>query len=92
MTNHQLNHSNPTVSPLNLLYEAYSEERPLETPLLRSMFRELDCYLKPLPMEEQEEVFRIFCQLYSENERFAFQSGVRIGMLLGWEAIMEPTT
>lgn len=90
MTNSQSNRSNPTVSPLDLLYEAYSEDRPLVNPLIRSLFREPDCCLKPLPMEEQDEVFRLFCNLYTENERFAFQSGVRIGIVLGWETIGHP--
>lgn len=72
-------------SVLDLLYAAYTERDPIDSQTMRRNFAQLDQYLKPLPEEVQNAVFQIFCNIYTDNERIAFQKGLCVGVKLSEE-------
>lgn len=72
-------------SPIDLLYTAYSDDRPIVNNIIEKLFQKIDHLLDPLPLEDQDEVFNIFCETYLENEKQAFSTGVRVGALFASE-------
>lgn len=65
-----------------LLYEYYTEENPIDTEEIRERFREINQILCKLPMQENDRIFTLVCDLCSQQERFAFLEGFRVGIRL----------
>lgn len=76
----------PEASPvLEMLYNAYTRQHPLENDAMRRNFQKLEGYLSPLPKEVQNGIYLTVCDMYTENERLAFQKGVLLGAKLSRE-------
>lgn len=65
-----------------LLYEAYTEEHPIDTEEIRAGFREINQTICKLTIQENDRVFALVCQLCTQQERLAFQEGLRVGVQL----------
>lgn len=70
------------LSPLKLIYSAYTDERPVFTPAMEEGFGKLEDSLSSLPQTERNAVFRTVYEIYAENERRAFLAGIRTGVRL----------
>ena len=69
----------------DLLYESYTQKRPIASQIMRESFQKLDKYLASLPEEAQNAVFQLFCSINSDNERLAFLEGIHVGAQLAKE-------
>ena len=65
-----------------LLYESYTEEKPIDTEEIRAGFREINQIINRLTIQENDSVFTIVCRLCSQHERQAFLEGLRVGVQL----------
>lgn len=72
-------------SPLEMLYEQYTQQHPIDSDVMQRYFRELDTYMAPLPRDAQNAIVLTACRLYAENERLAFFSGAKMGVRLARE-------
>ena len=50
----------------------------------------MDAYLQMLPQEAQRELYLIFVNIYLENEKLAYQEGMRLGYRLARELEEKP--
>ena len=71
-----------TENALQLLYERYIQLHPFDSPVMQEGHQKLEQQLKNMTLEEKNEIFKTVCDLCSENERLAFQNGVKIGARL----------
>jgi len=69
-------------SLLDMLCYFYIENNPIEGAVIRCKFADLDEILSKLTLRENDEVFRLVCDLCTEHERRAFQDGIRLGIRL----------
>ena len=69
-------------SLLDMLCYFYMENNPVESAVIRCKFVDLDEILSKLTLRENDEMFRIVCDLCTEHERRAFQDGIRLGIRL----------
>lgn len=75
----------PIDTALDLLYTAYTEKCPIDSQFMRRNFAILDQHMASLPLETQNAIFQIFCDIYRDNERIAFQKGIQVGARLAVE-------
>jgi len=80
-----MNENNCFPSPLELLYTAYSDERPVFSRSISRSFEKMDVLLSPLPEKDRERASQTIYEIYTENESLAFQAGVRTGVRLAKE-------
>lgn len=73
------------LSPLKLIYTAYTDERPTYNQVMEEGFQNLDHLLTPLPEQDRGTVMKTFCTIYGENERLSFLAGLRTGFHLAQE-------
>ena len=64
---------------LDQLYQAYAESHESDPPKIRDGFKELDALLDGLPLDDNNTVWNLCCQLCTAYERKAFIDGVRYG-------------
>lgn len=64
---------------LNLLYRAYTETHESDPPETQSGFAELEEFLKTLPLDDNNAVFNLTCQLCTAYEHKAFLDGLQLG-------------
>ena len=64
---------------LDQLYQAYSESHESDSPEISEGFKELECFLEPLPLSDNNAVFNLCCRLCSAYERKAFCDGLQYG-------------
>ena len=57
---------------LDLLYRAYAETHESDPPEIQSGFAELEEFLKTLPLDDNNAVFNLTCQLCTAYEHKAF--------------------
>lgn len=69
-------------SVLDLLYQFYSELRPIDNLKIRRQFQALEEYFSTLSQEENDKIFGIICHLCGDCERQAFLEGLRLGARL----------
>ena len=67
---------------LDQLYQAYQESHESDPPDIRDGFRELDNLLKHLPLEDNNTVFNLCCQLCNVYEHKVFIDGLQYGAQL----------
>ena len=71
-------------SPLELLYSAYSDQRPTLLQVIREE-PDLEDLLAALSPSAQQHIRRIFVRMCAREECRAFQDGCRTGFLLALE-------
>ena len=76
-------------SVLDQLYQAYTESHESDPPEIRNRFKELEEFLCALPLDDNNAVFNLCCRLCSAFERKAFINGLRYGVHLLQELIMQ---
>ena len=76
---------------LDQLYQAYTDSHESDPPYITALFRELSEYLEALPLDDNNSIFRLTCDLCIAYERKAFLDGVQYGVHLIRE-LFEPET
>ena len=64
---------------LDQLYQAYAESHESDPPEISEGFKELECFLENLPLDDNNAVFNLCCRLCSAYERKAFLDGLKYG-------------
>ena len=67
---------------LDQLDQAYAESHESDPPEIRDGFKELDDLLGSLPLDDNNAVWNLCCQLCSAYEHKAFLDGLRYGAYL----------
>ena len=67
---------------LDQRFQAYQESHESDPPDIRDGFRELDNLLTHLPLEDNNTVFNLCCQLCNAYEHKAFIDGLQYGAQL----------
>ena len=70
------------LSPLKLIYSAYTDERPIYSPEMEMALEQISQYISCLPKEDKNALLRLINTTYQENERLAFLAGIRSGVRL----------
>lgn len=70
------------LSILELLYQCYTEQNPIDTDEIRAGFREIDRIISGLSVQDNDRVFTLVFQLCVQHERQAFLEGLRVGIQL----------
>lgn len=64
---------------LDQLYHAYTDSHESDPPDITALFRELSECLETLPMDTNNSIFRLTCDLCIAYERKAFLDGLQYG-------------
>ena len=72
---------------LDQLYQAYAESHESDPPEIRAGFKELDDLLGNLPLDDNNAVWNLCCQLCTAYERKAFFDGLLYGAYLVQELV-----
>lgn len=72
-------------SPLELLYESYTEYHSIDNDVIREQFQELRAHYRHLSDREFDDLFSQVSGLCYAHEHAAFQEGVRLGVRLAGE-------
>ena len=70
---------------LDQLYQAYAESHEFDPPEIRNGFKELDDLLGSLPLDDNNAVWNLCCQLCTAYEHKAFIDGLQYGVHLMME-------
>ena len=70
------------VTVLDHLYQAYAESHESDPPEIGEGFKELECFLETLPLDDNNAVFNRCCRLCIAYERKAFMDGLQYGAYL----------
>ena len=74
---------------LEQLYQAYAESHESDPSEIRAGFKELDTLLEHLPLDDNNAVWNLCCQLCTAYERKAFLDGLQYGAHLMNELFKE---
>ena len=64
---------------LDQLYQAYAESHESDPPEISEGFKELECFLETLPLDDNNAVFNLSCRLCTAYEKKAFRHGLIYG-------------
>ena len=64
---------------LDQLYQAYAESHESDPPEISEGFKELECFLETLPLDDNNAVFNLCCRLCTAYEEKAFRHGLLYG-------------
>lgn len=64
---------------LDQLYQAYAESHESDPAEISNGFKELEEFVRELPLEDNNAVFNLCCRLCSAYERKAFIDGLQYG-------------
>ena len=64
---------------LDQLYQAYAESHESDPPEISEGFKELECFLETLPLDDNNAVFNLCCRLCTAYEEKAFRHGLIYG-------------
>ena len=64
---------------LDQLYHTYTDSHESDPPGIAALFRELSEYLETLPLDTNNSIFRLTCDLCIAYERKAFLDGLQYG-------------
>ena len=67
---------------LDVLFRCYQESRKSDSDDIRIRFNDLDDILSKLPLEENDRVFLLTCELCDLHSKDAFQAGTLTGFHL----------
>ena len=70
---------------LEQLYQAYIESHDTDPPEISNGFKELEQFLRTLPLTDNDAVFNLCCRLCIAYKHKAFIDGFRYGMQLSRE-------
>ena len=70
---------------LDQLYQAYAESHESDPPEIGEGFKELEEFLCTLPLEDNNAVWNLCCQLCTAYEHKAFVDGLQYGARLIFE-------
>ena len=70
-------------------YQAYSDSHESDPPNITALFRELSEFLETLPLEDNNSIFRVTCDLCIAYEKKAFLDGLQYGAHLIHEVFIE---
>ena len=80
MQTHPFDSSDPDCTTvLDQLYHAYTDSHESDPPDITALFRELSEYLETLPLDTNNSIFRLTCDLCIAYERKAFLDGLQYG-------------
>ena len=80
ITAHPFNPGNSNCETvLDQLYQAYAESHESDPSEIRDGFKELDDLLGSLPLDDNNAVWNLCCQLCTAYERKAFLDGLQYG-------------
>ena len=74
---------------LDQLYQAYAESHESDPPQISEGFKELECFLESLPLDDNNAVFNLCCRLCTAYEEKAFRHGLQYGAHLISELYTE---
>ena len=74
---------------LDQLYQAYAESHESDPPEISDGFKELEEFLCELPLDDNNAVFNLCCRLCSAYECKAFIDGLRYGVHLSQELMIQ---
>lgn len=74
---------------LDQLYQAYTDSHESDPPDITALFRELSEYLEALPLDDNNSIFRLTCDLCIAYEKKSFLDGVQYGAHLIHEFFMK---
>ena len=69
-------------SMLEFLWCVYTEQNPIDSVKIKSLFLDLGAIFRKLSIEEADQLFDVTCRICTEHERLAFIEGMRAGALL----------
>ena len=78
-----------TETVLDQLYQAYSESHESDPPEISEGFKELECFLETLPLDDNNAVFNLCCRLCTAYEEKAFRHGLIYGAHLMQELLQS---
>ena len=64
---------------LDQLFQAYAESHESDPPEISEGFKELECFLETLPLDDNNAVFNLCCRLCTAYEEKAFRHGLLYG-------------
>lgn len=64
---------------LDQLYQAYAESHESDPPEISEGFKELEYFLEPLPLDDNNAIFNLCCRLCTAYEEKAFRHGLLYG-------------
>ena len=71
-----------TASVLDLLYGAYTDNLGRDPQEIEQGFLRLGEHLEPLPLDENNAIFAIVCELCNAYEKRAFMDAIQLGAYL----------
>ena len=71
-----------TASVLDLLYGAYADNLGRDPQDIEQGFLRLGEHLEPLPLDENNAIFAIVCELCNAYEKRAFMDAIKLGVYL----------
>ena len=74
---------------LDQIYQAYAESHESDPPEISEGFKELECFLETLPLDDNNAVFNLCCSLCTAYEHKAFLDGLQYGAHLISELYTE---
>jgi len=74
---------------LDHLYQAYAESHESDPPEISEGFKELECFLETLPLDDNNAVFNLCCRLCTAYEEKAFLHGLLYGAHLMLELFLQ---
>lgn len=74
---------------LDQLYQAYAESHESDPPEISEGFKELECFLVTLPLDDNNAVFNLCCRLCTAYEAKAFRHGLIYGAHLLQELLQS---
>ena len=74
---------------LEQLYQAYSDSHESDPPNITALFREPSEFLETLPLDTNNSIFRLTCDLCIAYEKKSFLDGLQYGAHLIRELFME---
>lgn len=77
--------NSPTGKIIDELHWLYTESNPPVNEKVRNLYNRLNNYIADLPLAKNDEIMDIFSDIGLEQERLAFQGGLRYGMQLALE-------
>ena len=76
---------------LDQLYQAYCESHESDPPEISEGFKELECFLETLPLNDNNAIFNLCCRLCTAYECKAFHDGLLYGVHLMQELFSKET-
>ena len=78
--------TNPDIfNALDFLYQAYTQDHPIDSPAIQRSFQKLDSVFDQLSFDDANLLFSTVCFLCLEHEEIAFKEGVKVGFLFSTE-------